>query len=262
MIDKTINKKLGDYVRNKRGEISLRDFAKNCGISHTHLDSIEKGYDPRSGKPVSPNIEVLRKIAKGIGIPFGEFLTETGFLENDYFKFEGNFNYHNKDEIWQLIVDSLKDKIDDTDLKSLKEFSFQIYLKNLFELKNHLKDLPIYGDIKITAHGYNLIDYIDTKKWIIEDENTFMLKVNSDNMYPRLFPGDFVIVSPQDNVSNGDIALVIIDKQYLIRRYRTLPNGIILQADNTLYPDIELYGENVSKAKVIGKVIDIKVGRI
>lgn len=59
--------RLGTFLRQKRGDASLRDFAKQCNISHTHLDSIEKGYDPRTGKSVKPSLEVLKSIAAGIG---------------------------------------------------------------------------------------------------------------------------------------------------------------------------------------------------
>lgn len=38
------NNALGKAIRKARGDLSLRDYAKKIGISHTHLDSIEKGY--------------------------------------------------------------------------------------------------------------------------------------------------------------------------------------------------------------------------
>ena len=61
--------KLAKFVREKRGDMSLRDFAKLCGdISHTQIDSIERGVDPRTGKPVKPTVETLAKIAKGTGV--------------------------------------------------------------------------------------------------------------------------------------------------------------------------------------------------
>ena len=70
MVDRNegINK-LGKFVREKRGDMSLRDFAKQCGdISHTQIDSIERGVDPRTGKTVKPTVETLAKIAKGTGV--------------------------------------------------------------------------------------------------------------------------------------------------------------------------------------------------
>lgn len=66
--------KLGNYIRERRGDRSLREFAVLCDISHTHLDSIEKGYDPRTGKKVSVTVEVLNKIAAALGVT-PEFLT-------------------------------------------------------------------------------------------------------------------------------------------------------------------------------------------
>ena len=63
-----VDNKLGEYLRRRRGSESLRSFADRCGISHTHLDNIEKGIDPRSGKRVSVTMETLRLIGEGIGV--------------------------------------------------------------------------------------------------------------------------------------------------------------------------------------------------
>ena len=60
---------LSKFVRQKRGDMSLREFAKLCGdISHTQIDSIERGVDPRTGKPVRPTVDTLSKIAQGTGV--------------------------------------------------------------------------------------------------------------------------------------------------------------------------------------------------
>lgn len=62
---------LGDYVkeyRQSRG-LSLRDFGKLCGISHTTIDCIEKGYDPRTKKPVNITNSTFSKLSTAIGIP-------------------------------------------------------------------------------------------------------------------------------------------------------------------------------------------------
>lgn len=61
--------KLSEFIKMKRGKMSLREFAKQCGnISHTQIDSIERGIDPRTSKPVRPTVETLSKIAKGTGV--------------------------------------------------------------------------------------------------------------------------------------------------------------------------------------------------
>lgn len=80
----TDSSRLGEYLKQKRGDQSLRDFAKKLKISHTHLDSLEKGFDPRTGKPVRPTTETITKIAKGLGVEWGKifFIAAEDFTQN------------------------------------------------------------------------------------------------------------------------------------------------------------------------------------
>lgn len=63
-----MNNKLGEYIKSYRTEhgLSLREFAKLADISHTHIDSIEKGVDFRTGKPVRITNETIQKLAKAL----------------------------------------------------------------------------------------------------------------------------------------------------------------------------------------------------
>lgn len=40
----------GKKLKELRGDQSIREASRNIGISHTYLDSLEKGIDPRTGK--------------------------------------------------------------------------------------------------------------------------------------------------------------------------------------------------------------------
>ena len=62
---------LGDVVRNYRLEnhLSLRAFGELCGISHTTIDCIEKGYDPRTGKRINITNMTFSKLADVLKIP-------------------------------------------------------------------------------------------------------------------------------------------------------------------------------------------------
>ena len=68
----TEENRLGKFVRKRRGKMSLRDFAEKCNISHAYLVSIEKGFDPRTGKPRKLTTEKLKALANGCGIDFIE----------------------------------------------------------------------------------------------------------------------------------------------------------------------------------------------
>lgn len=70
----------GLYLRKLRGAKSLRKASKEIGISHTYLDSLEKGLDPRSEKERMPSIETMRKISKVYNIDLIELLIEADYL--------------------------------------------------------------------------------------------------------------------------------------------------------------------------------------
>lgn len=40
----------GEFLKKLRGKKSIREVAKDIGISHTYLSTLEKGFDPRTKK--------------------------------------------------------------------------------------------------------------------------------------------------------------------------------------------------------------------
>lgn len=54
----------GHYIKQMRGDKSIRQTANDIGISHTYLDSLEKGYDMRTNSKRSPSVVTVYKIAK------------------------------------------------------------------------------------------------------------------------------------------------------------------------------------------------------
>lgn len=71
-----MNKRIGQLVRLKREELglSLREFGAICGMSHTHIDSIEKGYDSRTGREVNLTAATVSKLAKALGVTEAELI--------------------------------------------------------------------------------------------------------------------------------------------------------------------------------------------
>ena len=68
--------KIGEYVkayRVKKG-LSLRAFGELCSMSHTHVDSIEKGFDVRTGRAVNLTSATVSKLANVMGISEAELL--------------------------------------------------------------------------------------------------------------------------------------------------------------------------------------------
>ena len=57
--------------------MSLRDFANKCGIAHTTIDNIEKGFDFRTGKAPKVKLITLQKIADACGVPLSYITQES-----------------------------------------------------------------------------------------------------------------------------------------------------------------------------------------
>ena len=67
---------LGEIIRQLRGDLSLRDFATKCDVSHTTIDNLEKGVDFRTGKPTQVKMSTLQKIADACNVPVSYILNE------------------------------------------------------------------------------------------------------------------------------------------------------------------------------------------
>jgi len=72
MLLQEIGKRLKE-IREARN-LGVREAADMIGISHTHLDTLEKGRHPRTGKPVRPTLDTLVKISEGYAISLRELL--------------------------------------------------------------------------------------------------------------------------------------------------------------------------------------------
>lgn len=75
--------KLSELIKTYRQQnnISLRDFAQQCGLSHAYIDKLEKGVDSRNGREVRPSISTLQKIANAMNEPLEDLLKYLGIAK-------------------------------------------------------------------------------------------------------------------------------------------------------------------------------------
>lgn len=74
---------LGEIIRQLRGDLSLREFAIKCDVSHTTIDNLEKGIDFRTGKPTQVKMSTLQKIADACDVPVSYILNEAKIQSTD-----------------------------------------------------------------------------------------------------------------------------------------------------------------------------------
>lgn len=70
--------KLGKIIEQYRQEndLSQRQFAVRCGVSNGYIAILEKGVNRRTGKPISPTLPALEKIAFGMRVSLDELLRQ------------------------------------------------------------------------------------------------------------------------------------------------------------------------------------------
>ena len=222
---------IGDFIKQYRGDISLRDFAKKCDISHTHLDSIEKGYDPRTGKPIRVTVDTLKKIAKAMNMSINDLLIKSGDVK-----------------VSDLVFDNA-----------------ELVGNELIETVT----IPVLGIIKagtpIEAQQ-DIIEYIEIPKdWTKGGKKFYGLKINGDSMTPKYQPNDIVIFEQTEDFTraNGrDCAVMVNGYDATFKKFTLKENGIILtplNLDNTDGYEITFYNEEQVEnlpVRVIGIAIE------
>jgi repressor LexA len=77
--------------------------------------------------------------------------------------------------------------------------------------------------------------------------------VKGDSMIKAgILDGDFVIVTPQPELKNGDIIVALVNDEATVKRYKNSNGEILLIPENDNYQPIEV--KNYSSFSVAGKV--------
>lgn len=84
-----------------RGDLSIREASKRIGISHTYLDTLEKGFDKRSGNFTKPTPETLKLISNAYNYPYEDLMFVAGYISD--------YSLTSKD---QLLLDKLSNHIE------------------------------------------------------------------------------------------------------------------------------------------------------
>lgn len=75
---------ISEVLVNRRKELalSLRAAAQLIGISHSYLDTLEKGKDSRTNAPLNPTPETLKLVSKAYDIDYEHLMKIAGYIEN------------------------------------------------------------------------------------------------------------------------------------------------------------------------------------
>lgn len=96
--------------------------------------------------------------------------------------------------------------------------------------------------------------YVDSTVAVHAD---FVLIAKGDSMTgARINDGDIVFIRKQEEVENGEIAVVAIDDEATLKRFYRYNNDlIVLRAENPAYKDMEFRPDDHKEIRVLGKAV-------
>lgn len=209
------------YLRKTRKDkkLTLRQIEVYSGVSNSYLSQVE------SGKRGIPSPDILEKLAPILKVSYEELMREAGYLHK-----ESTLPDISKiNQAWTIDTNTMKP---------------------VYVLGSIGAGKPMYAE-----------ENIEGAEWVPSSElnggEYFYLRVKGNSMKGRIQDGDLVLVRCQEHVENGEIAVVMVNKDdATLKRFYQKENGlIVLRPDNPEYEPIITSGEGV---RIIGKVIHVK----
>ena len=83
---------------------------------------------------------------------------------------------------------------------------------------------------------------IDLNEHLVKDTtSTFIVRVVGQSMEQAgISDGDELVVNRALEPKDGSVVVAVLDGELTIKRLRITPSGVVLQADNPRFPDIEV----------------------
>lgn len=185
--------KLHEMLKSKRKELklSLREAGNLIGISHSYLSTLEKGFDPRTGSPISPTPETLKLISKAYNIKYEELMKVAGYLKEYSHVTEETFNDEDFKRILPFIIDYLNKNIMKHDDKKDEKITDALDISKAWEYLDDNEKARLFNSVfkevkynKETGK-INTTNYIDIEAEDIGSKTFESMKKNYLNHIER-----------------------------------------------------------------------------
>ena len=232
-------------LRKKFG-LTQEDLANKLGFSKQTISNWETGLK-------TPRMGAIQKIADLFNVS-KSFIIE-GIEELPSTSIEKIYNQLTPPR-QQKVYDFAKHELEEQQNpgQNNKIHSLQRY-RELKEQKEDFVDIDWYGCAS-AGTGEFIFDskeVISLPKKQVPLEADFCLTVNGDSMEPVIYDQDYIFVSKQDTLFNGNVGVVIVDGEAFIKKVFFEDDKARLQSFNKKYKDIIVDDSN--DFRIIGKVV-------
>ena len=134
-------------------------------------------------------------------------------------------------------------------------------LTNYVELPPENKKLPIIGTVTCGPDGL-AFQYLEGYILIGEEYkgDVIAFRCRGDSMKDLgINSDDIAIVRQQEDVENGELAIVVVNgEEGMLKRVRKFEGGIILESANSEYPPRIITGKELETVHIVGKVLEVR----
>lgn len=120
--------------------------------------------------------------------------------------------------------------------------------------------VPIAGRVRAGSPSLaveDIVGHMVLDTGFFKCADAFMLKVEGDSMTGAgIDEGDYLVVRPQKDASNGDIVVALLDGEATVKRFFREDGVVTLKPENPLMEPIRVR-EGGKEVSVIGKVISV-----
>jgi|GEM_PF-1097507 len=238
---------LGKFIKKLRVEkdLSLRELAELTSLSHSYLNNLENGSDPRSGKPLSPSIPTLEKLSIGLSVSLHKLIDMVRGDEAEKLPVAANIS----------------------GTKSVDRQEESVVPEMAFELKrDNFRLVPVLGKVAagepIFAEN-SIEDWIPVDISIIRTHGTdlsqyYYLRIHGNSMEPLFNDKDMVLVK-QGPVEDGQIAVVLCGAEdACVKKIQYLQEQelLMLISRNPDYPPVT---KPIADCHLLGRVV-LRIG--
>lgn len=211
--------KLRELIKKYRDDhdLSQRQFANQCNLSNGYISILEKGVNPKTGKPVTPTIPQLKKLADGMAMTLNELFEK---------------------------ADDMPVSLESTGIKNIVPFPETEFRPRVGQIAC---GEPILAEENIETYDEVL------SSW----HSDFTLMCVGDSMAPKIEDGDIVAIRAQPTVENGEIAAVRIGDEATLKRVFLHPDYIELRPINPNYDSIIRSKNEMEDIRIEGRAVGL-----
>ena len=132
-----------------------------------------------------------------------------------------------------------------------------IQIVKLFTIRSRKASIPLLGNIAAGVPLWaeeNFEDSLPIAPAMFGGEELFALRVVGDSMIGAgIRNGDLAVIKRQNNVENGEIAAVLIDREATLKRVCLSSDMLVLKSENLAFENFEYHRPKSDLIRILGR---------